>query len=118
MAKYSHLEQDELDRTFHALSHRTRREILARLSRGEASVTELARPFQASLATVSRHIEVLEKAGLASRTVGGRVHTLALRADNLHSAADWVTYYRRFWNEGLARLDEVLAEEEPDAAGT
>ncbi len=87
---------------------------MARLARGDATVTELARPFDVSLAAVSKHIEVLEDAGLARRTVDGRVHTLALRPDNLRSAAEWVTYYQQFWTESLARLDEALAEEDSD----
>lgn len=102
--------EDALDATFHALSDRTRRALLNRLSQGDATVTELARPFQISLAAVSKHIQVLERAGLARRTVEGRVHHLGLRPDTLRDAADWVSYYRQFWDESLARLDEVLQE--------
>lgn len=105
--------EDALDATFHALADRTRRALLRRLSEGDATVTELARPFDISLAAVSKHIQVLERAGLASRTVDGRVHHLALRPDTLRDAAEWVAYYRRFWDESLARLDEVLREGNP-----
>ena len=102
--------EDALDAAFHALADRTRRSLLRRLAVSDATVTELARPYDISLAAVSKHIQVLERAGLAARTVDGRVHHLALRPDGLRSAAEWVTYYQRFWDESLARLDEVLRE--------
>jgi len=105
--------EDALDATFHALADRTRRALLERLSEGDGTVTELARPFDISLAAVSKHIQVLERAGLARRTVEGRVHHLALRPDCLRDAAEWVAYYRRFWDESLARLEEVLQEGDP-----
>ena len=103
-------DEDALDAAFHALADRTRRSLLRRLAEGSATVTELAQPYQMSLAAVSKHIQVLERAGLAARTVDGRVHHLALRPDGLRSASEWVTYYLHFWDDSLARLDEVLRE--------
>ena len=103
-------DEDGLNAAFHALADRTRRSLLRRLAENGATVTELARPYDISLAAVSKHIQVLERAGLAQRTVDGRVHHLALRPDGLRSAAEWVAYYQRFWDESLSRLDEVLRE--------
>ncbi|MDA1004683.1 MAG: metalloregulator ArsR/SmtB family transcription factor [Chloroflexi bacterium] len=109
---------DELDAIFRALADRTRRALLRRLAAGEATVTELARPHAMSLAAVSKHIGVLERAGLASRTVDGRVHHLALRPDRLRTASEWVAYYQQFWSEGLERLDALLVEPPVDDAST
>ena len=99
-----------LDRTFAALSDPTRRAILARLAQGEASVGELAAPFDVSLPAVSKHLRVLEKAGLMRRQKEGRVHRCRLVAEPLHDAVEWLAYYERFWDEKLDALAEYLAD--------
>jgi DNA-binding transcriptional ArsR family regulator len=98
---------------FKALGDQTRRELLARLAKGPAKVTELAKPFGMSLPAVGKHIRVLEKAGLVERTISGRIHRCALEAQPLKTAGDWLAHYERFWDETLAALD-VYLEEKPD----
>jgi DNA-binding transcriptional ArsR family regulator len=93
-----------LDRVFRALGDRTRRALLARLAHGPAMITELAAPFRLSLPAVSRHIRVLERARLVKRTVDGRVHRCALRAEPLQQAEQWILHYRRFWEGALDSL--------------
>ena len=97
-----------LDRTFAALSDPTRRRLLARLADGEMCVTDLAKPCRMSLAAVSKHLRVLESAGLVRRRRCGRVHHLQLQAKPMKQAAQWMEGYRRFWEESLDRLDEYL----------
>jgi DNA-binding transcriptional ArsR family regulator len=99
-----------LNATFHALADPTRRAILARLEAGEASVTELAKPFRVSLPAVSKHLRVLEKAGLLARRRDGRVHRLGLVARPLRDAAVWLERYRRFWEDRFEALDQHLRE--------
>jgi len=99
-----------LDSTFAALADPTRREILVRLASGEASVKELAEPFQMSLPGVSKHLKVLERAGLISRGRVAQSRPCRLEAQPLKEAADWVEHYRRFWEEGLDRLEDYLQE--------
>jgi DNA-binding transcriptional ArsR family regulator len=99
-----------LDATFHALSDPIRRAILARLGRGASSVTELAKPFRVSLPAVSKHINVLEKAGLVARRRTGRVHSLRLVARPLRDAAEWIEHYRCFWEARFDALDRYLQE--------
>jgi DNA-binding transcriptional ArsR family regulator len=99
---------DTLDRTFAALSDPTRREILARLAGGEASVKELAEPFEMTLPGISKHLKVLERAGLISRGRVAQSRPCRLEAAPLREAADWVERYRRFWEEGFDRLDDYL----------
>jgi DNA-binding transcriptional ArsR family regulator len=101
---------DRLDAVFHALGDRTRRALLARLTRTPAMITELARPFAMSLPAVSRHVRVLEQAGLIVRTVDGRVHRCALNAAPLGSAAEWLRHYRRFWERNLDSLARYVEE--------
>jgi DNA-binding transcriptional ArsR family regulator len=101
---------DRLDAVFHALGHRTRRALLARLRAKPAMITELAKPFDMSLPALSRHIRVLEDAGLIARTVDGRVHQCALDAEPLKSVEAWIGHYRQFWEghlESLARHVEA-----------
>ena len=108
---------DTLDRTFAALADPTRRAILARLASGQASVTELAAPFAMSLPAVSKHLKVLERAGLVARGRRAQWRPAQLQAEPLHEVADWVADYRRFWEERLDRFDEYLRElqaSEPD----
>jgi DNA-binding transcriptional ArsR family regulator len=104
---------DRLDDTFAALADPTRRAILARLMGGAATVTELAEPFDMSLPAVSKHLKVLEKAGLITRGREAQWRPCRLEADPLREVADWVEGYRRFWEESerrLERLDEYLRE--------
>ena len=97
-----------LDRTFAALADPTRRRILAHLAHGDRRVTDLARPHDMSLPAVSKHLRVLEKAGLLRRRRHGRVHEMQLDAKPLKKAAQWVDEYRRFWEGSLDRLAAYL----------
>jgi len=97
-----------LDATFGALADPTRRAILARLARGEASVMELAEPFALSQPAISKHLRVLEQAGLISRSRAAQRRPCRLEAGALREAADWIETYRRFWTESLDRLDAHL----------
>ena len=99
-----------LNRTYAALADPTRRAILTRLIHRDARVTELAAPFAMSLNAVSKHLRVLEQAGLIRRQVRGREHVLSLQATQLQEAAEWIETYRRFWAERLDRLDSFLRE--------
>jgi DNA-binding transcriptional ArsR family regulator len=97
-----------LDRTLAALADPTRRAIIKRLERGAAKVTELAEPFEISLNAVSKHLRVLERAGLMRRTVSGRDHYCALDARPLRAAAEWIEHYRAFWEGRLDALEQFL----------
>jgi len=99
-----------LDATFAALADPTRRAILARLASGEATVTELAAPFDMSLPAISKHLKVLERAGLISRGRDAQRRPCRLEARPLEAAAAWVETYRRFWEQSLDRLDDYLRE--------
>src|ERR1700738_453551 len=105
MVKYS---SSKLDRTFAALADPTRRRILAHLARGNHRVTHLARPHAMSLPAVSKHLRVLEQAGLLRRRRYGRVHEMELNAKPLKKAARWVEEYRKFWEGSLDRLAAYL----------
>ena len=105
-----HTSRDRLSVTFAALADPTRRAILARLCSGEASVTELAEPFEMSLPAVSKHLKVLERAGLVSRGRERQWRPARLRATPLKEVAEWTDRYRRFWDERYDRLDEYLDE--------
>lgn len=97
-----------LNRTFAALADPTRRHILAHLADGDQCVTELARPHAMSLPAISKHLRVLEKAGLLRRRRYGRVHEMQLEAEPLKQAAQWVEKYRQFWEGSLDRLADYL----------
>jgi len=99
---------DQLSRTFAALADPTRRAMLARLSKGEASVNELASPFKMSLPAVSKHLKVLERAGLIARGREAQWRPARLEAAPLRDAADWIEHYRRFWEQSLDRLGDYL----------
>jgi DNA-binding transcriptional ArsR family regulator len=101
---------DRLSTTFAALADPTRRAILARLASGECSVTELAEPFEMSMPAVSKHLKVLEKAGLITRGREAQWRPCKLEGARLKEVADWVEHYRRFWEESFDRLDDYLAE--------
>jgi DNA-binding transcriptional ArsR family regulator len=104
------LTDDRLDRTFAALADPTRRAILATLASGEATVTELAAPFDMSLPAVSKHLKVLERAGLISRGRERQWRPARLDAGPIEEVAEWADRYRRFWDERYDRLDEYLGE--------
>lgn len=104
------LDRADLDRTFSALADPTRRAILSRLSQGEATVMELAAPFEMSLPAVSKHLKVLERAGLISRGREAQWRPCKLEAEPLRDAARWIEEYRRFWEERLDRLDAYLRD--------
>ena len=97
-----------LDRTFGALADPTRRRILAQLAEGDGCVTELARPHRMSLAAVSKHLIVLEKAGLVKRRRRGRVHALRLEAKPMQEAQAWIDRYRKFWDANLDEFEKYL----------
>ncbi len=99
-----------LDSVFTALADPTRRRILSRLARGSTSVTELARPFAMSMPAVSKHLKVLERAGLIERSRNAQYRPCSLNAEPLKQASDWIAHYRKFWEESFDRLDDYLAE--------
>jgi DNA-binding transcriptional ArsR family regulator len=101
---------DRLDATFSALADPTRRAILARLASGETSVSELAEPFAMSLPAISKHLKVLQRAGLIERGREAQWRPCRLAAAPLKDASDWLEHYRRFWEESLDRLEEYLRE--------
>ena len=107
MVEYNHT---ELDRTLGALADPTRRAIVARLTDGAARVTEVAAPFAMSLNAVSKHLKVLEGAGLVRREVRGREHWLSFDGAPLTAASDWIDYYRSFWEGRLDALAQFLRD--------
>ena len=100
----------DLDLTFSALSDPTRRAIITKLAEGETSIIELASPFDMSLPAVSKHIRVLEKAGLLTRKKQGRVQYCRLNAAPMHDAANWLAFYQKFWDAKLDSLADFLEE--------
>lgn len=106
------LETPQLSSIFHALGDATRRRMLRELSEGERTVGQLAEPFDISLAAASKHIKVLENAGLLRREVRGRTHLCRLDPDSLASAHEWLSFYERFWTSRLDVLDRLLREED------
>jgi DNA-binding transcriptional ArsR family regulator len=103
---------DQLSRTFSALADPTRRSILAKLSRGEATVNDIAAPFAMSLPAISKHLQVLEKAGLISRGRDAQWRPARLNAITLAPAAEWIDGYRRFWDDSFDALEQHLTQEE------
>ena len=101
-----------LDPVFHALGDATRRQMLRQLSAGARTVSELAAPHEMSLAAASKHIKVLEGAGLLSRDVQGRTHICRLNAGPLANAHDWLTFYEKFWTSRLDALEALLKAED------
>jgi DNA-binding transcriptional ArsR family regulator len=99
---------DQLDATFIALADPTRRAILARLTTGEASVNELAEPFSISQPAISKHLKILERAGLVSRSAAGTRRPVKIEAGPMKDAADWLEKYRQFWEQSYKRLDALL----------
>ena len=103
-------DEQELDATFAALADSTRRQILAKLAEGEATVNELAAPFAISLPAVSKHLKVLERAGLISRTKDGQFRPCRLEAEQLDLATDWIEQNRQIWSERFDKLAEHLRD--------
>jgi DNA-binding transcriptional ArsR family regulator len=99
-----------LNRTFAALADPTRRRMLEHLAQGDLCVTDLARPYAMSLPAVSKHLRVLENAGLVRRRRTGRVHSVKLEAAPMQQASQWIGEYRKFWEGSLDRLDEYLQQ--------
>ena len=118
MVKYNHR---ELDTTFGALADSTRRGILEQLAGGESSVTELAQPFDISLPAISKHLRVLERAGLLNQEKDGRVRRCRLDAGPMKEASEWISRYQRFWEQqldSLARyLDQLQNDRQPEEDG-
>jgi DNA-binding transcriptional ArsR family regulator len=104
------MKTDSLSAVFSALADPTRRAILARLETGELNVTDLAGPFEMSQPAISKHLKVLESAGLISRSRAAQSRPCRLEAAPLKEAAEWVQHYRRFWEQGFERLDAYLTE--------
>ena len=104
------MQPDRLSATFAALADPTRRAILARLASGQTSVTDLAKPFDISLPAVSKHLKVLEGAGLIARSRDAQWRPCRLQANPLKDIADWVEYYRRHWEESFDKLERYLKE--------
>lgn len=113
MVNYS-IRQSEMDSVFSALSDPTRRAILRRLARGEATVSELAAPHEMSLPAISKHLSVLESAALLSKKKRGRIVHCRLRTAALRRASDWLSYYERFWTEQLESLESFLQENDDE----
>lgn len=101
---------EQLDATFIALADPTRRAILVRLMQGEASVNELAAPFDISQPAISKHLKILERAGLVSRSTAGTRRPVRIEAAPMKQAVDWLETYRTFWEASYGRLDALLAE--------
>ena len=111
----------ELDRVFAAISDPTRRAILAALASKPSTVTEIARPFPVSLNAISKHVMVLERAGLVRREIRGRVHHCTLEAQPLKDATEWLQHYRQFWELRLDALENFVLEKKkqtPKTGGT
>lgn len=104
---------DQLSQTFSALADPTRRAILARLATGAATVGDLAEPFDMSLPAVSRHLKVLTEAGLIERHTEAQWRRCELRGEGMRAAADWIEFYRQFWEKQLDRLDDFLKRTAP-----
>jgi DNA-binding transcriptional ArsR family regulator len=111
MVNQQQVHQVRLDAVFGALSDPTRRAMLATLSKGPSTVGEIAAPFPMSLAAVSKHLKVLENAGLVKRTIAGRVHHCRLDARPLHDGFEWMRHYERWWNQRLDVLEGLLEDE-------
>ncbi len=102
---------DALDQVFMALADATRREIVHMLSNGEKTISMLTEPFAMSMAAVSKHVKVLEKAGVVKRRIEGRTHYLSLVPEQLTGALDWISVYRYFWQQKMDNLDKLISED-------
>jgi len=108
MVEYEAHNPHDLDRVFHALADPTRRAMLQALSGGEHNIRSLAEPFSMSFAGASKHVKVLETAGLVQRRIQGRSHYCRLRPERLRQAQEWLAYYERFWTRRLDTLETLL----------
>jgi DNA-binding transcriptional ArsR family regulator len=106
------VQQKSLDRVFHALADPTRRAMLKRLVAGERNIGELARPFRMSFAAASKHVRVLERAGLVRRRIEGRSHLCRIEAKPLAAANRWLRFYEAYWSERFDALDALFAEQD------
>jgi len=106
----------QLDSVFHALAHDARRRMLGRLAERELTIGELAEPLAMSLPAASKHVRVLEQAGLVQRAVMGRRHVCRLNPRPLAGADEWLRFYERYWNEQLDALDQLFADDNADVA--
>jgi DNA-binding transcriptional ArsR family regulator len=104
----------QLNLIFSALSDPTRRAMLLKLADKEQSIADLSSPFNISKSAVTKHVKVLEKAGLLRRTIDGRTHHCRLAVDPLHAASDWMAFYQKFWHTKLDALDSYLLSSEKD----
>jgi DNA-binding transcriptional ArsR family regulator len=104
----------QLDQVFFALSDSTRRAILARLTEGSTTIGELAKPFNISKPAVTKHMKILERAGLIDRNVQGRQHTCTLSTAGLKTAEDWINFHRKFWESRFDALENLLKQQETD----
>ena len=111
MVKQKVPQSEDLDLIFHALSDATRRAMVGRLAAGPATVTELARPFPMSLAAVSKHLSILERASVIARTKRGRERICSLNPGRLDDAYQWLTFHRQFWEQSLDALEDFLNDE-------
>ena len=102
----------QLDSVFHALADPTRRALLKSLSEGERTISELAAPFDMSLEAVSKHVKVLERAGLVDRTIEGRTHICRLNAEPMYGGMEWIRHYEKYWNRRLDILEDLLKSED------
>jgi len=104
--------KQQLDRVFFALSDGTRRGILARLAQGSTTIGELAAPFEISKPAISKHMKILENAGLIARTITGRQHQCTLTTAGLKTAEDWLNFHREFWESRFDAMSDLLQKEE------
>ncbi len=107
MVEYKQHNPARLNQVFAALADATRRQLVAAIAERECTITELAEPFDMSLAAVSKHVRILETAGLIRRRIDGRTHYCSLRPEQLSDALDWISIYRNFWNARLDSLTEL-----------
>jgi DNA-binding transcriptional ArsR family regulator len=110
MVKCIQMTSDALSLVFGALADPTRRAILSKLAAGESSVTEIAKPFKISLPAITKHLKVLERSGLISRSRDAQWRPCRLKAEPMKEAVDWLQHYRRHWEQSFDRLDEYLKE--------
>lgn len=104
----------QLDQVFFALSDSTRRAILARLCQGSTTIGELAAPFAISKPAVTKHMKILERAGLIDRKIQGRIHKCSLSTDGLKTAEDWIEFHRSFWESRFEALENLLSQQESE----
>ncbi|MDH4049554.1 MAG: metalloregulator ArsR/SmtB family transcription factor [Gammaproteobacteria bacterium] len=105
-------DSERLNAVFHALADPTRRAMLQSLTTGDRNISELAAPFDMSLEAASKHVKVLERAGMIRRSIKGRTHVCRLDAQPMHGGLEWIRHYERFWSRRLDKLEELLETED------